>query len=107
MAGIPTGQDVGPESAGFVPAGFGRQGAAYLADRGAPGNAHPGTSSVLRLGGAALVRAGVRPEDLLVASEGGARTIAVRCHRTCRVRHVADGPAVAHGEGHIAFLTAA
>ena len=35
----------------------------------------------------------------------GARTDAVSCGQPgCRVRHVADGPAVAHGEGHIAFV---
>jgi hypothetical protein len=55
------------------------------------------------LRGAALARAGVAPGDLLVATEGGARTIAVRCETTCAVRHIADGPRVAHAEGHIAF----
>jgi hypothetical protein len=45
----------------------------------------------------------VRAGDLLVATEGGARTDAIRCQTTCQVRHVADGPAVAHAEGHIAF----
>jgi hypothetical protein len=29
----------------------------------------------------------------------------VRCSNTCTVRHIADGPAVAHGEGHIVFAT--
>ena len=43
---LPAGQDVGVESAGFVP---GRAAAAYLADRGTPGNPHQGTDSVLRL----------------------------------------------------------
>jgi len=102
-SGLATGSDVGIESAGFVPRGFTRAGAAYLADRGAPGSAHPGTDSILILRGTALARAGVRPGDLLVASEGGAETIAVRCRTTCTVRHVADGPRVAHAEGHIAF----
>jgi hypothetical protein len=102
-SGIPTGADVGVESAGFVPPGFTRAGAAYLADRGAPGSPHPGTDSILILRGTALARAGVAPGDLLVASEGGARTIAVRCRTTCTVRHIADGPRVTHAEGHIAF----
>jgi hypothetical protein len=101
---LPVGGDVGVESVGFVPPGFGARGAAYLADRGTPGNPHPGTDSILTLGGAALRAAGVRPGDLLVATEGGAATVAVRCRRTCTVRHVADGPAAAHGEGHIVFV---
>src|SRR5258706_16004701 len=59
-SGLPAGGDIGVESVGFVPAGFNRSGAAYLADRGVPGNLHPGTDSVLRSGGAALLRAGAR-----------------------------------------------
>ncbi len=102
-SGLATGSDVGIESAGFLPRGFTRSGAAYLADRGVPGNAHPGTDSILILRGTALARAGVAPGDLLLASEGGAETIAVRCRTTCTVRHIADGPRVAHAEGHIAF----
>ena len=102
-SGLATGSDVGIESAGFVPRGFIRAGAAYLADRGVPGNDHPGTDSILILRGTALARAGVASGDLLLASEGGAGTIAVRCGTTCTVRHIADGPRVAHAEGHIAF----
>jgi hypothetical protein len=102
-AGLPTGGDIGIESAGFVPAGLGRRGMAYLADRGVPGNKHPGTDSVLGLTATALRRAGVAAGDLMIASEGGAQTISVRCRATCTVRHVADGPAVTHGEGHIVF----
>ena len=102
-SGLPSGSDVGVESAGFVPPGFGRGGAAYLADRFSRGNPHPGTDSILRLTGPELTRAGIRPGDLLVASEGGAKTIAVHCGRHCTVTHFADGPAVAHGEGHIVF----
>ena len=101
-SGLPAGGDVGVESAGFVPPGFER-GAAYLADRFVSGSPHPGTDSILRLAGSDLVSAGVRAGDLLVATEGGAHTIAVRCEQTCTVRHVADGPAVAHAEGHIVF----
>jgi hypothetical protein len=102
-SGLPSGGDVGVESAGFVPAGIGSGWAAYLADRGTPGNPHPGTDSLLRLSASALARAGVRAGDLLVASEGGAATVAVRCAARCSVRWVADGPAVAHAEGHIVF----
>jgi hypothetical protein len=103
-SGLPSGGDVGVESVGFVPRRFGAHGMALLADRGTPGNPHPGTDSILALGGTALVGAGVRAGDLLVATEGGADTIAVRCRRTCTVRRIGDGPAVAHAEGHIVFV---
>jgi hypothetical protein len=102
-SGLPTGGDIGIESAGFVPSGLGPAGMAYLADRGVPGNKHPGTDSVLGLSATALRQAGIAPGDLLIASEGGAKTISVRCGTACTVRHVADGPAVTHGEGHIVF----
>jgi len=60
---------------------------------------------VLRVRSAALVAAGARAGDLLVATEGGARTDAVSCGATsCVVRHVADGPSIAHPEGHIAIV---
>ena len=102
---LPSGPDIGVESAGFVPASFGGGGAAFLADRFSRGNAHPGTDHLLRLPGRELIKAGVRAGDLLVASEGGARTVVVQCSSACTVRHIADGPAIAHGEGHIAFAT--
>jgi hypothetical protein len=102
-SGLPSGGDIGVESAGFVPASFGTKGAAYLADRSSPGNPHPGTDSILELSGADLGRAGVRPGDLLVASEGGAQTVVVRCDSSCTVRHIANGPRTTHGEGHIVF----
>jgi hypothetical protein len=102
-SGLPHGQDIGIESAGFVPTGPRYE--AVLADRRTPGNRHPGDDVILGLSHAALARAGVRAGDLLVASEGGALTIGVRCRTTgCQIRHVADGPAAAHTEGHIAFL---
>jgi hypothetical protein len=107
VSGLPHGGDIGVESAGFVPPGFGAGDAAYLADRFSKGNRHPGTNSILRLAGSELIKAGVRPGDLLVATEGGARTIAVRCARSCTVRYIAAGPAVSHGEGHIVFTRAA
>ena len=101
-SGLPHGGDIGVESEGFVPAGFSRE-SAYLADRSVPGNPHPGTNTVLTLAGAKLARAGVRAGDLLVATEGGAETLDLRCQPTCRVRHVAAGPGVTHAEGHIVF----
>ena len=103
VSGLPHGSDIGVESAGFVPPGFGASDAAYMADRYTKGNRHPGTNSILRLPGSELIKAGVRPDDLLVATEGGARTIVVRCAGSCTVRYIAAGPAVSHGEGHIVF----
>jgi hypothetical protein len=101
---LPAGGDIGVESEAFVPPGFSRDWAAYVADRGTPGNRHPGTNSILRLPGAELTRAGVHVGELVVASEGGAQTIVINCSATtCTVRHIADGPAVAHVEGHIVF----
>jgi hypothetical protein len=102
-SGIARGPDVGVESAGFVPPGFGAGWSAYVADRASPGNPHPGDDAILALDAQALLGAGVGAGDLLVASEGGAQTVAVRCSRTCSVTHVADGPAAAHVEGHVAF----
>ena len=101
-SGLPAGQDTGVESAGFVPPGF-EHATAYLADRFTGVNPYPGTDSILRLTGSDLATTGVRPGDLLVATEGGAHTIAVRCDPTCTARHIADGPPVAHAEGHIVF----
>ncbi len=100
---LASGGDIGVESAGFVPAGLTPAWAAYLADRASPGNPHPGSDSILRLPAADLIAAGVAPGDLVVASEGGAQTVAVRCAATCALRHVADGPATSHAEGHIVF----
>lgn len=100
---LPHGGDIGVESTGFVPPGFGAGSAAYLADRFSRGNKHPGTNSILRLPGAELLAAGVRPGDLLVATEGSARTIDVRCAAACTVRYIAIGLAISHAEGHIVF----
>ncbi|MGA9856853.1 MAG: hypothetical protein WBQ18_03270 [Solirubrobacteraceae bacterium] len=94
------GQDVGSESEGFVPAGY-RD--ALVADRRTVGNRHPGDDLILGLSHTALRAAGVRAGDLLVVSEGGAQTIAVRCRSSCRVAHIADGPRIAHIEGHVVF----
>lgn len=99
---LPAGQDLGVESAGFVPA-YRRRGAAYLADLGAPGSPTQGTDSVLRLTGAALRSAGVRAGDLLVATEAGGITISIRCTRSCTVRRIGRALDATHAEGHIAF----
>jgi hypothetical protein len=101
-SGLPAGGDIGVESAGFVPP---RVAAAYLADRFSAGNRHPGDNAVLQLSAAGLAQAGIRPGDLLVATEGGARTIDIRCAATCTSRYVAVGPVIAHAEGHIVFAS--
>jgi hypothetical protein len=102
-SGLPHGGDTGVESEAFLPA----RGAFYalLADRLTPGNRHPGDNLLLRVSSGALLAAGARPGDLIDATEGGAKTVAIGCDPSvCTVRHVADGPAVAHPEGHIAIV---
>jgi len=101
--GVPAGYDIGVESVGFVPRRFGPGDAAYLSDRAESGGIFPGTNGLLVLGGKPLKRAGVRHGDLLVATEGGAETVRVRCHPECAVSQVATGPDIAHAEGHIEF----
>ena len=102
---LPSGGDIGVESAGFVPPGFGAGWGGYLADRySGQANKHPGDNFLLKLTGAQLVRAGVQPGDLLVAAEGGALTIDVRCTSDCTVRYIAAGPPISHAEGHVAFI---
>jgi hypothetical protein len=105
-SGLPSGGDTGVESAGFVPPGFASGGGsyAYLADRGTPDNPFPGTDSLLRISAAALAAAGVQDGDLLVSTEGGGTTIAVRCQETCSVMQVATGTNGGHIEGHIATV---
>jgi hypothetical protein len=103
-SGLPHGNDIGVESAGFVPEDANAD--AFLADRLTPGNPHPGDDVILRIRAAALRNAGVRPGDLLVSTEGGALTDDVTpSGGGYTVRLVAEGPAIAHGEGHIAFAT--
>jgi hypothetical protein len=97
-SGLPAGPDTGVESLGFVPR---RAVAALVADRGVPGNPHPGTDHVLRL---ELAGQGLAAGDLLAVAEGGARTVAVRCRATCTVRIVVGTESTAHREGHVAFL---
>jgi hypothetical protein len=102
-SGLAHGQDIGTESEGFVPA---RYGDALVSDRGTAHNHHPGDNEILALSERSLQSAGVTAGDLLVVDEGGAGTIAVTCGSTCRVRHVANGPATAHIEGHVVFSRA-
>jgi hypothetical protein len=102
-SGLPHGNDIGVESETFVPH-LSRY-SLLVADRLTPGNRHPGDDELLRIGSPALRGAGVRAGALVVASEGGARTDAITCHASgCQVLHIADGPAIAHTEGHIAVL---
>jgi hypothetical protein len=101
-SGLPHGGDVGVESEGFVPRD--PHADAFVADRLTPGNRHPGDDVVLRIGANALRTAGVHPGDLLVSTEGGTLTDDISPSTTgYRIRLVARGPAIAHGEGHIAF----
>jgi hypothetical protein len=104
---LPAGGDIGVESVGFVPR-LRSNGAAFLADRGGQAAPHQGTDSILRLAASQLASAGIAAGDLLVATEGGAETVAVRCRRgkACAVLPVGLGPSIAHAEGHIAFLGA-
>jgi hypothetical protein len=102
-SGLPHGNDIGVESEAFLPDD--PSGSMLLADRRTPGNPHPGDDVVLRVTNRSLRAAGALPGDLIVATEGGAKTDAIRCTRSdCQVLHVADGPAVAHAEGHIGLL---
>jgi len=100
-SGLPKGGDIGVESVGFIPERGPANALALLADRGGQAEPHPGDDAFLGVTVGDLLRAGARRGDLLAATEGGAQTIAVRCPRTCHVRHVADGPATAHAEGHV------
>jgi len=106
LPSLPTGGDTGIESVGFVPPGFTSGGAAYVADRATANNPFPGTDSLLRLSSTAFVSAGVEDGDLLVSTEGGGTTVAVRCATTCSATQVAFGPPGGHIEGHVAVVSA-
>src|SRR5690242_13108080 len=106
VSGLANGPDTGVESVGFVPVGFAKGGFLYYSDRATPNNPHPGTDHVLRISSADLVSAGVRDGDMLVATEGGASMIDVRCDTSCQVTTVVATPTIAHGEGHLAFTLA-
>src|SRR4029077_16621687 len=99
------GGDIGVEAAGFIPDVDPATATVYFADRGTPGNLHPGTDNLLALSGAELVRAGAGRGDLLVATEGGAGLVAVRCDATaCGVTPIIPDNGVSHGEGHVLVL---
>jgi hypothetical protein len=99
-----TGIDTGVESVGFVPPRFGAGWSALVADRVNPAYPPPGDDAILAIRGRRLTAAGVRAGDLLVVTEAGGHTFAIRCRNTCSVRHVADGPPTAHVEGHVVFI---
>lgn len=101
---FPAGGDTGPESVGFVPSGFDRRGAAYLADPVAPGAPTEGTNSLLTIQGRELVRVGVRAGDLLMATEAGAITFRIRCRQRCTVRRIGRSAVATHGEGHLTIV---
>jgi hypothetical protein len=96
----PAGPDIGVESLGFVPSPLR---SAYVADRLVPGNANPGQDQVLRLTSGQLRGVGVQSGDLLVALEGGGKTLDVRCAPSCRTRVIGAAPSGAHVEGSISF----
>jgi len=103
-SGLATGGDVGVESLGFIPTDFiHRGGTAYVADRRSPGAPTEGGDTIWRLGRDALGRVGIDDNDLLVATEGGGRTIIVRCRATCRILPLGQAPG-AHVEGHITVV---
>jgi hypothetical protein len=101
-SGLPAGRDIGVESEVQVPGG---RYALLGADRLTPGNPHPGDDALLRIGSLGLRKAGVRPFDVLVGTEGGARLQDLRCQARCSVREIAAGPAVAHLEGHLGVIS--
>ena len=104
-SGIAHGGDIGVESAGFVPPGFIVGGGfAYVADRATANNPHPGTDTILRMPASMLGAAGVRDADLLIAAEGGAVTIDVRCAAVCRARTIVTTGTTAHVEGHLVIV---
>ena len=102
-SGLSFGQDIGVESEVQLPHD-GRFAALLGADRANPGNRHPGDDALLRISSRSLAVLGARPGDLMVATEGGARLLDVRCGAaSCRAREVASGPSRAHLEGHLAI----
>ena len=103
-SGEPAGGDIGVESVGFVPPSGAA--VAYVADRASAGNAHPGTDHLLRLDHDRLNAMGIGPADLLVATEGGANVVAIRCSATCVASRVAAGSQMAHAEGRLLLVAA-
>ena len=78
-----------------------RHGAAYPADLG---SLTRGSDSLLEFTTLAVSRARLRADELVVATEASARTLAIRLGRACSIRCVADGPSTAHAEAHITFV---
>jgi hypothetical protein len=102
-SGLPHGQDIGVESEGFVPSGSHFE--MLVSDRLTPGNPHPGDNLILRIRSAALHAAGVHAGDMIVVAEGGGLTDVVHCGaHGCQARAIAQGPAIAHIEGHVVAL---
>jgi hypothetical protein len=101
-SGEPAGADIGVESVGFVPSSGAAM--AYLADRGTASNPHAGTDHLLRLDHDRLNAMGALPGDLLVATEGGANVVVIRCSATCAASRVAEGSQVAHAEGRLLLV---
>jgi hypothetical protein len=112
--GLAKGGDIGVESVGFVPPGFMEQGGfAYVADRGTPGNPHPGTDTILRYPSSEMQQVGsngsgqpvhtVNDGDLIVATEGGGSTVVVHCASDCTADIIGRAADAAHIEGHVAF----
>ena len=79
---------------------------AQVADRRTRGNRHPCHDLVLGISQATLAASGVQPGALLAVTGAGAKTIAVTCTKSCRVRYIAEGPSLAHIEGHVVFEAA-
>jgi hypothetical protein len=107
--GLPAGSDLGPESTGFVPAGFGPGDFAYVADFDVGSGAHPGSGALLRLAAGDLGSAGVVDGDLLVADEGGGGTYAIHCGAAgacSKPRFLGSAGALAHVEGHLVMVAA-
>jgi hypothetical protein len=103
-AGTPAGPDIGIESLGFAPPSFERRRfTAYVSSAHGGVNFGPGTQAILSLGTSALRRIGVRPGDLLGASELAGTTVLIRCGKRCSARTVARAGSAAHIEGHIVF----
>ncbi|MDQ3895664.1 MAG: hypothetical protein M3326_00195 [Actinomycetota bacterium] len=97
---LPTGQDVGVESVGFIPRDFvRRRGTVYVADRRAPGAPTEGTDGIWRLTADVLGPFGIDENDLVVVTEAG-RSAVVRCRTTCRVLPLGNAGG-AHIEGHV------
>lgn len=101
---LPTGPDIGVESVGFTPPGFiGRGGTAYVADRRSPGSPTEGTDSIWRVTPELFSQVRIDENDLIATTEGGGKTVVIRCRMTCRTFPFGDAPG-AHIEGHVTVV---